>query len=244
MQGFCEAVMDLFNTVATVLTAITAVVGVTIALMQLRASRRDAQESRLADLSWQIYLAYEMPEIREARRAMARVARTQPVPQTGNEYGARYVLNKEAADTNHPVRRMLRFYHQIGILLEKHMIDPDFVFPLVGSGLETSEQGIKAATDWYQQHWAGETGNEMGARRIDVYANAPRLCNDYSIWKQKYEHKHRDRRFSPISTFRSLANRHKNDKKALISNGAPSTGTDGRSLRQAKSRRIFRRRSK
>ena len=177
--------MDTLNTVATVATAIAAVVGVTIALMQLRASRRDAQASRLADLSWQIYLAYETPEIREARRTIARVARAQPIPQTGIEYGTRYVLNTAAENTSRPVRRMLRFYHQVGILLDQRMIDPDFVFPLIGDGLETSEKGIRAAIDWYQNYWEGETGHEKGATRIEVYGNAPKLCDQYRDWKQK-----------------------------------------------------------
>jgi hypothetical protein len=175
--------MDKFNTIATIATAIIAFVGVTITLMQFRANRRDSYASRLADLSWQNYIAYEAPQIRDAQRTRAKVARTQPVPQTGAEYGARYVLNTEAEDTSHLVRRMFRFYQQIGILLEKGLIDPEFAFPLIGDGLNKSEQCKEAAAEWYQTHWAGETGHEKEARRIDVYANAPKLCDEYRAWE-------------------------------------------------------------
>ena len=54
------------------------------------------------------------------------------------------------------IRKMLRFYHQIGILLDKGLIDADFIFQLIGDGLKTSEQGIKVATEWHQNYYGGE----------------------------------------------------------------------------------------
>jgi hypothetical protein len=80
---------------------------------------------------------------------------------------------------------MLRFYHQVGILLDKKMIDPDFVFPLIGYGIETSEQGIKSATEWYQNYYAGESGHEKAKQCRGIYGNAVKLGDEYRIWKKE-----------------------------------------------------------
>jgi hypothetical protein len=181
-----------------VTTAIAAIVGVTIAVLQLQGGRRDAQAARMAELSWQIYQAYESPDLREGRRALNTVSRSIPIPQNGAEFGAMYVMHTyEGGDKEKvrergkrlsaSIRRMLRFYHQVGILLDKQMIDPDFVFPLVGAGLETSEYGIKVATDWHQTHYAGESGNEEAEQRREIYGNAVKLCQQYREWKKKHQ---------------------------------------------------------
>jgi hypothetical protein len=177
------------------ITTIVAIVGVTIALLQLKGGRQDAQAARMAELSWQIYQAYETEEIRASRRAIEIVARSQPIPQTGEEYGAMYrtftyqgedadKVKERAKNLTGSIRRMLRFYHQVGILLEKGLIDPDFVFPLIGHGLETSEQGIKVTTEWHQNYYAGEGFTDKAERR-NLYGNAVKLCENYHIWKKR-----------------------------------------------------------
>lgn len=188
--------MDVISIMIGVTTAIAAIVGIAIAVLQLHGSRRDAQAARMADLSWHIYQAYESPELREGRKALNTVSRSPPVPQNGAEFGAMYVTHTyegehkdkvrgRAQHMSASIRRMLRFYHQVGILLNQEMIDPDFVFPLLGAGLETSEMGIKVATEWHQVYYAGESGNERAERRRDIYENAVKLCQQHQVWKQK-----------------------------------------------------------
>jgi hypothetical protein len=190
--------VDISNIFVGLTTAITAIVGVTIALLQLRGGRRDAQAARMAELSWQIYQAYESTDLRKGRRALNIVSRSKPIPQTGAEFGAMYVtdayqgegkekVQERAKNLSAAIRRMLRFYHQVGILLDKKMIDPDFVFPLIGHGLETSEQGIKVATEWYQIYYAGESGNEKADRKRSIYGNALKLCQQYRVWKKHHQ---------------------------------------------------------
>jgi hypothetical protein len=190
--------MDIVSILVGVTTAIAAIVGVTIAVLQLQGGRRDAQAARMADLSWQIFQAYESTDLREGRRALNTVSRSKPIPQTGEEFGAMYVthtyqgedkekVRDRSKNASASIRRILRFYHQVGILLDNKMIDPSFVFPLIGDGLETSEQGIKVATEWHQNYYAGESGNEKAAQRRDIYGNALKLCQQYRAWKQVRE---------------------------------------------------------
>jgi hypothetical protein len=90
--------MDLVNTIGGVMTALAAVIGVPIAILQLRGGRRDAKAARMAQLSWQIYQAYESPELREGRRALNTVSRNKPIPQTGEQFGAKYVTGIQGGD--------------------------------------------------------------------------------------------------------------------------------------------------
>ena len=71
-------------------------------------------------------------------------------------------------------RRILRFYHQVGILLDKGLIDPDFVSVLIGGGLKTSKKGILAATQLYQNFYDGTSGIEERPPR-HICANAVTL---------------------------------------------------------------------
>lgn len=187
--------MDIITITTALGTLIVTIVGVTIALMQLRAGRHDAHAARVAELSWQIYQTYESPEIRTARMALEDVSHVPPVPQSGEQYGQLYVL-KTQSDENQgnwhsdkesisiSIRRILRFYHQIGILMDKGLIDPDFVFPLIGAGLETSSQGIKVATEWYQNYYGGVSGHEKVLQARTIYQNALKLSQQYASWKQ------------------------------------------------------------
>jgi hypothetical protein len=178
-----------------------AVLGVLIAVLELRRGRADATAARTAELSWNIYQAYDSPDLREGRRALNDISRTKPVPNDGAEYGAMYItrsyagpdadaVNSRAADmSSSSIRRILRFYHQIGVLLDKELIDEDFVFPLIGDGLETSNKGIQVATEWHQNFYGGESGTEWAPTRR-IYANAPRLVEHYRRWRAGQDQHH------------------------------------------------------
>ena len=135
---------------AQVGTLLVAVIGVCVAIVQLRSANRDAHTSRMAEMSWQVYQAYVEPRIRSARGAAELIAHTSPVPNSGTEYGALYAekdidksnLDPETIDTL--MRRLLRFYNQVGILVEKKLVDDDLVFALIGSGLKLN--GIDTIT--------------------------------------------------------------------------------------------------
>lgn len=119
--------MNSVDTLLSALTLLVAGIAAGIAVAQLRAGHRDAHASRVADLAWQIYQAYEDQKIRNARKAIEVVSNRSPIPQSGKEYGKMYILETTplrrqlteeiGEQPNAAVRRMLRFYHQIGILI-------------------------------------------------------------------------------------------------------------------------------
>lgn len=185
--------MDLTGIATVVLAAVT-LLSVAVAIVAFKRASSDAKAARTAELSWNVYLAYDSQELREGRRALNTVSRKQPVPTTGKEFGDMYVTHSyKGADeedvkrhakevSTGSIRRMLRFYHQIGILLDKRLIDADFVFPLIGDGLKTSEQGIKVATEWHQNYYGGESANEKASPRA-IYEQARKLLDKYSQWE-------------------------------------------------------------
>ena len=191
--------LDVVANVATVATAIITLLAVGVAIWALRRASADAKSARIAELSWSVYQSYDSPEMREGRRALNAVSRKQPVPATGEAFGSMYVTHsykgpheddvkshaKEVSSDS--IRRMLRFYHQIGILLNKRLIDADFVFPLIGDGLQTSKRGIKVATEWHQNYYCGTSGNEKAARSRPIYERAAKLPEDYDEWKERQE---------------------------------------------------------
>jgi hypothetical protein len=186
--------MDLTG-IATVALAAVTFLSVAIAIVALRRTSADAKAARTAELSWSVYQAYDSRELREGRRALNTVSRKEPVPTTGKEFGDMYVTHSykgsdERAVKRHAkevstgsIRRMLRFYHQIGILLDKGLIDADFVFQLIGDGLKTSEQAIKVATEWHQNYYGGESANEKASPRA-IYDQARKLPDKYSRWEK------------------------------------------------------------
>ena len=174
--------MQTIGAAANVITAVVAVLAVLIAVFELRRGQANAAAARAAELSWNIYLAYDSPELREGRRSLNTVSRSEPVPATGKEFGEMYVKRTEAKVSEGSIRRVLRFYHQVGILLDERLIDPDFVFPLIGDGLETSKEGIRVATQWHQNFYGGPSGQEERPPRR-IYANAVVLTEKYERWK-------------------------------------------------------------
>ena len=188
--------MDTIGTVANVVTAAVAIAAALIAITQIRLGRRDAKAARVAELSWSIYQAYDSPELREGRRSLNNAARNVPIPASGKQFGEMYVAhNYQGPDhdtvivnaervSSASIRRMLRFYQQVAILLEKELIDADFIFPMIGDGLEMSESAIKTATEWHRQFYSGESGNEPAEKRA-IYNKVNGLLVTHRMWKSR-----------------------------------------------------------
>jgi hypothetical protein len=104
--------------------------------------------------------------------------------RTYNGHNADAVLRRGEEVSSRHLRSILRYYHQVGILLSKGLIDDDFIFPLIGDGLESSAVGIRLAVEWYQVFYGGESGSEEAAPRR-IYENAPKLLEWYESWKKR-----------------------------------------------------------
>ena len=183
--------MDLISNISDIGTLTVAIIGIWIAIAQLRSANRDAHQSRMAEMSWQVYQAYTDVKIRDARGAAELITNTNPVPHSGAEYGKRYADKKilvadppkVSIDTH--MRRLLRFYNQVGILIEKKLVDEDLVFELIGAGLKTGWPAVEAAIEWYQNFQNSPTGYEkIEGRPIYVYVN--KLYQRYLSWQKKY----------------------------------------------------------
>jgi hypothetical protein len=180
--------MEIIGVISDIGTLIVAFVGIWIAIAQLRSANRDAHASRMAEMSWQVYQAYVDPRLRDARGAAEHIARTVPIPSSGVEYGERYAdkkiivkdPEKESLDTL--MRRLLRFYNQVGILVEKKLVDDDLVFALIGPGLKSAWPAVAAAIDWYQNYYGGPSGHEKTEPR-PIHAYVTKLYEHYLAWE-------------------------------------------------------------
>ncbi|HKO57756.1 MAG TPA: hypothetical protein VJ276_17950 [Thermoanaerobaculia bacterium] len=175
-----------FNALSSIGTVLVAIIGVCIAILQIRAAARDAHAARAADIAWQIYGAYIDPAIQNARGAAELISRVDPVPSTGEEYGQHYAqreMNERTKEEHldRQMRRLLRFYNQVGILVHKRLIDDDLVFALIGPGLKSGWPGVKAAVDWYQNYYAGSSGIGKADAR-SIYVHIPLLYKRYLDW--------------------------------------------------------------
>jgi hypothetical protein len=177
------------NTAAQLGTFFIALIGIILGLAQLRQASLDAHRSRMAEMSWQVYQSYAEARIRTARGAAEYIAHTPPLLISGEEYGNKYAdkkinkdaLDDETLDTN--IRRLLRFYNQVGILLEKNLVDADFVFALIGPGLETSWAAVEPAIDWYQNYYEGISGHEKAKAPRPVHHYVQNLYQQYLAWE-------------------------------------------------------------
>ena len=188
LMGTGVLAMRTAGDIANIIIAAVAVVGVVIAVIELGGARTDAKAARIAELAWNIYQEYDSSELRKGRRELNTISRTQPMPRSGEEFGAMYVTRsyqgaKHEEVSSQSIRRILRFYHHIGILLDKGLIDGDFVFPLIGDGLDSSQVGIRVTTEWHQNFYGGESGHEKAAPRR-IYANAVKLIEKYEYWNK------------------------------------------------------------
>lgn len=180
--------MEIIGVISDIGTLVVAFVGIWIAIAQLRSANRDAHATRMAEMSWQVYQAYVEPRLRDARGAAEYIALTAPVPSSGVEYGERHAdkktivkePEKESLDTL--MRRLLRFYNQVGILIKKRLVDDDLVFAMIGPGLKSGWPAVVVAIDWYQSYYGGPSGNEKAEWR-PIYAHVTELYEHYLTWE-------------------------------------------------------------
>jgi len=173
-------------------TLLVAIAGVCIAIAQIRAAARDAQAARAAEMAWQVYEAYVAPAIQAARGAAELISRREPVPTSAAEYGKQYAQRemkdrKEEEHIDRQMRRLLRFYNQIGILVDKNLIDDDLVFALIGSGLRSGWPAVKVAVEWYQNYYAGSSGIGKAEGR-KIYIHVSILYHRHVQWERGKDH--------------------------------------------------------
>ena len=113
------------------------------------------------------------------------MAYSPPVPQTAVEYGERYADKdfpiQEYANVDVLLRRLLRFYNQVGILMEKRLVDEDFVYALIGAGLDSSWPAVSVAVQYYQRYHGGASGHELAEPR-PIHAYVKSLHDGYLNW--------------------------------------------------------------
>src|SRR5438132_1554062 len=85
------------------------------------------------------------------------------VARAGDDYSLQYADKniKQEEDTesiDNRIRRLLRFYDQVGILIHKQLAEDDLVFALIGPGLEHCWPAVRSAIEWYQNYYGGITG--------------------------------------------------------------------------------------
>lgn len=188
--------MDTIGSIASVVTALAAVIALSIAVVQVRNARADAHDERVASLSWNVYEAYNVKELRDGRGVLHKISRTPPIPRSGREFGEMYrtasycgddaekVLQRARDLGDFSLRPILRYYQQVGVLIEKNLVDADFIFPLIGDNLKTSEIGIRLAVEWYQNYYGGHSGTEEAPRR-NVYGKALLLLDMHQRWSSE-----------------------------------------------------------
>ena len=180
--------MEIVNVISSIGTLLIAFVGVWVAIAQLRSANRDSHASRMAEMSWQVYQSYIDSKIRMARGVAEYIAHTSPIPSSGFEYGEKYADKQqvmplpETISNDTHIRRLLRFYNQVGILMDKKLVDEDLVFEFIGSGLKSSWVAIAPAIDWYQNYYSGSSGYEKAEPR-DIYSYVIKLHNRYIAWE-------------------------------------------------------------
>jgi hypothetical protein len=179
--------MEIISAISGLGTLLVAIVGVCIAIAQIRSANRDAHASRAAEMSWQVYETYVDSKIRTARGAAEFIAHTEPVPKSGIDYGKQYAQKsiKERKDDEHfdnQMRRLLRFYNQIGILIDKKLVDDDLVFALIGPGLKSGWLAVQVAVEWYQNYYGGSSGVEKAEAR-PIYIHVQKLYERYLEWE-------------------------------------------------------------
>jgi hypothetical protein len=180
--------MEIVSVISSIGTLIVAFIGVWIAIAQLRSANRDSHASRMAEMSWQVYQAYVEPRIRNARGAAEHIAHTAPIPTSGAEYGEQYadkqqvIPEPEMVSLDTYIRRLLRFYNQVGILVEKKLVDEHLVFEFIGSGMKTSWVAIEPAIDYYQNYYGGLSGHEKAEPR-QIYKYVTKLYKRYLAWE-------------------------------------------------------------
>lgn len=185
-QGQVSAGFDYLETAAIVLAA----AGVIVAMVQIRRDTHSSRQSRQADLSWSMYLAYVEPAIRTARGTAEALAHSPQCPKDAQAYhdtiadGSPWTSDiSDSRDAD--IRRLLRFYNQLSILLAKDLIDEEFVFGLIGAGLISVWPALRPAVDYYEHYFARSTRPEWNEEPRLIYHEVPALYERCVRWNQQ-----------------------------------------------------------
>jgi hypothetical protein len=163
------------------------VLGVLVATLSLSFSLRANNRARQASLSWSIYQEYAQPRIRSARGAVQLLACSPDCPTDGEEYLRRVAdgspwENNDGDSVDAEVRRLLRFYNQLSVLLGQRLIDDDFLFTLIGPGLKTAWPTLEPALEYYEFYYLrdGRVAWQTAPRLI--YNGVPVLYERCARW--------------------------------------------------------------
>ncbi|MER8010400.1 hypothetical protein [Streptomyces sp. NPDC094149] len=185
-QGQGSSGFDYVQTAAIIFTA----VGVIVAMTQIRRDTQSSRQARQADLSWSMYLAYVDPAIRKARGTAETLAHSPQCPRDAQEYHetvadgspwTNIIDNSQDAD----LRRLLRFYNQLSILLSKDLIDEDFVFGLIGAGLISVWPVLSPAVSYYEHYFPHSTQPEWHEEPRLIYHEVADLHGRCVTWNEK-----------------------------------------------------------
>jgi hypothetical protein len=179
--------VDLLQTVTVVIAALSVVV----TGLQVRHEARGAKKARQAELSWSMYVAYTSPEIRMSRSRAEVLANSSECPGDEIEYQDRVADGwpwkehlGESLDAD--VRRLLRFYNQLAILLRQNLIDDDFVFRLVGIGLISAWPTLEPAIHYYQRFYGDSTGPLWRDNPRPLYSDIYLLRDRSLMWLREH----------------------------------------------------------
>jgi hypothetical protein len=127
---------------------VLSLVSLAVAVRAIRAGAIDAQTNRANTNSWQTYIQYNDEVNRRARR-VARALADDPEWQkvtSQRQYYAYFGLDpaagprpgkdpEELRGDELSLHTLLNYYHQVGILLNSHLLDDDFTMSILGGGL-------------------------------------------------------------------------------------------------------------
>ena len=178
--------LDVLQLVGVLLTAMGLIVAVAALL---RASRQN-HEARQATLSWAIYQEYVDQRIRAARGAVQQLACSPDCVTTGQEYLERVAdgspwSGSVADSVDADVRRLLRLYNQLSILLDKRLIDDDFIFGLIGPGLLTIWPVLRPAIEYYEHYYPDASQVRWHPTPRLIYHSVPRLYERSRRWAER-----------------------------------------------------------
>jgi hypothetical protein len=161
--------------------------GLLVAAVSVRYSFRASNRARQASLSWSIYQEYSQPAIRAARGAVQMRMCSPGSPTNGVEYlddiadGSPWKSNiDDSLDAD--VRRLLRFYNQLSVLIEKQLIDEDFVFTMIGPGLVTAWPVLESALAYYEFYYPRDGKVDWQTEPRLIYDGVPMVHKRYVCW--------------------------------------------------------------
>jgi hypothetical protein len=132
-----------------------------------------------------MYVAYSEPDIRRARSRTEALANSHECPVDARGYqitvadGWPWVGHVEGT-VDADIRRLLRFYNQLAVLLQQRLIDDDFVFRLVGVGLQSAWPALNPAIAYYQYFYGHAGDRSWHNRPRPLYADI-HLLRDRSV---------------------------------------------------------------